>query len=150
MEPGTTPGDFDDESLDRGDPDGGRLPAALVERLKASDRALPVLTARVDREMLAAAERQFAGRRAEPRRLPVWAGLAAALLVGLFVARPWLEPVQDSPLDGNLYTDVDGSGRVDIADVLALARARGATGKQAADLDAFARRVVALAPEGSS
>ena len=43
----------------------------------------------------------------------------------------------------SLYADVDGSGRIDIADVLALARADGPDVTQA-DLDAFAMRVVSL------
>ena len=43
--------------------------------------------------------------------------------------------------DRTPYADVDNSGRVDIADVLALARAGAAS---PAELDAFARRVVSL------
>ena len=43
--------------------------------------------------------------------------------------------------DRTPYADIDNSGRVDIADVLALARAGAAS---PGELDAFARRVVAL------
>ena len=64
---------------------------------------------------------------------------SAALAVGL--ATSYL-PDRDR---GPIYADIDGSGRIDIADVLALAR----EGVAQAELDAFARRVVALDRDGT-
>jgi hypothetical protein len=131
------------------------LPTALVARLKAVDRAPPLITARVDRHLRAAAEAQFAGRRADRRHMPraAWAAIAASFVLGLFIV--WERPAWDGPMQvkeaaAPVYADVDGSGRIDIADVLALARARGADPALQSELDAFARRIVALTPAGEA
>jgi hypothetical protein len=116
------------------------LPPAFVERLKAADRPLPLVTARVDRALSEAARARFAGR---GRRQPRWrgaAGIAAAasvLLAVLALQWPWPAAQRDT-----LHADVDGSGRIDIADVLALAREPG--GRSQKELDAFAYRIVSL------
>ena len=151
-----------------------RLPEALVEELKRIDRAPEVITSRVDRSLACMAHAQFA-RRHLPRWQPrsAWRAAAAAcvLVVVLFTTNHLWE--QD---DTSIYADIDGSGRIDIADVLALARAgvedetRGQskitpdrtidhTGDDftltpfvavnQADLDAFAYRLVALDREGT-
>lgn len=116
------------------------LPPDFVERLKAADRPLPVVTARVDRVLSEAARKRFAGR---GRRRPRWlgaAGIAAAASVLLAVlALQW--PLPASKRD-TLYADVDGSGRIDIADVLALARE--SNGRSQEELDAFAYRIVSV------
>ena len=78
------------------------------------------------------------------RRAPRWrrrgawgaAAACAVLVVALTTGRHALDR------DTALYADVDGSGRIDIADVLVLARSEH--GVEQADLDAFAWRVVAL------
>lgn len=114
------------------------LPQSLVDELKAADRPLPMITARVDREIAAAARAHFAGRRRPGGlRRSGWAALAASVLVAVIVLQRWA-PVPD---EGALYADLDRSGRIDIADVLAAARAREAS---PAELEAFAYRVVSL------
>ena len=146
-----------------------RLPEALVDELKRIDRAPEVITSRVDRTLASMAHVQFAQRRI-PRWQPqsAWRVAAAAcvLVVVLFSTNHLWE--QD---DRSIYADIDASGQIDIADVLALARAGGegetrgqskippdrAFGHDSddftltpfvvvnqADLDAFAYRLVAL------
>jgi hypothetical protein len=124
------------------------LPQSLVDELKAADRPLPTITARVDREIEAAARTHFAAR---PRRDELrheglrhhrlrrsgWAALAASVLVAVLV----LQRQAPAPDEGALYADLDRSGQIDIADVLAAARAREAS---PAELEAFAYRVVSL------
>ena len=121
-----------------------RLPEALVEELKRIDRAPEMITSRVDRNLASMAHAQFAQRRI-PRWQPrsAWRAAAAAcvLVVVLFTANQLWE--QD---DTSLYADIDGSGQIDIADVLALARAED--GVDQADIDAFAYRLVALDRDG--
>lgn len=123
------------------------LPRALVDELESADRPMPLITARVDREIAAQARSHFAARR-QPARVPrsAWAAMAATaatvlLAVLMLQSRAPLPPASD-----DVYADVDGSGRVDIADVLALARAREAGERSRAELDAFAMRIVTLEP----
>lgn len=125
------------------------FPRELIRELKASARDLPVITARVDREILRMAEEQFAGRKA-PRRIarPAWAAVAASVLVAVFAVSNRVTLVDEG---GSVYADVDGSGRVDIADVLALARAARDSGNYSqAEIDAFAKQVVSLNPVGDA
>ena len=113
------------------------LPRSLIDALKSTERPLPLITARVDREVSAMARAQFAGRR--PRKLrPAWWAAAASLVVAVLVLQ-----LQDpgAPVDGPVYADIDQSGRIDIADVLALARTSDADPQK---LDAFAMRIVSL------
>ena len=115
------------------------LPQPLIDELKRLDRAPDVITARVDRTVAAMAHEHFSDRRAPRwRRHGAWGAAAACavLVVALTTGRHALDR------DTALYADVDGSGRIDIADVLALARS--GHGVDQADLDAFAWRVVAL------
>lgn len=120
--------------------DIAELATDLVDALKSTDRAPSMVTRVVDRALADAASAQFGGRGAPGvwRRSGRWAALAASIaLVGALAVRwdDWARP------DEALYADQDGSGTIDIADVLALAR----TGTASADeLDAFARRVVAV------
>ena len=122
-----------------------RLPEALVDELKRIDRAPEMITSRVDRSLASMAHAQFAQRRI-PRWQPrsAWRAAAAAcvLVVVLFTANQLWD--QD---DMSLYADIDGSGQIDIADVLALARAED--GVNQADIDAFAYRLVALDRDGT-
>ncbi|MCY4155141.1 MAG: hypothetical protein OXD47_10060 [Gammaproteobacteria bacterium] len=122
-----------------------RLPEALIEELKHLDRAPDVITPRVDRRLASLAHAQFAQRRLprwQPRR--VWRAAAAAcvLVVVLFTTNHVWE--QDNT---SIYADIDGSGQIDIADVLALARAED--GVNQTELDAFAYRLVALDRAGT-
>ena len=115
------------------------LPQPLLDELKRLDRAPEVITARVDRAVAAATRAHFSPRGIPRwRRHGAWGAVAACavLAVALTVGREALDR------DPALYSDVDGSGRIDIADVLALARS-GSDVDQA-ELDAFAWRVVAL------
>ena len=121
------------------------LPQSLIDELKAADRPLPMITARVDREIRAAARAHFAARRRPAGlRRSGWAALAASVLVAVLV----LQRQAPVPDEGTLYGDLDRSGQVDIADVLVAARTGNAS---RSELDAFAYRVVALAqPEDAS
>jgi hypothetical protein len=119
-----------------------QLPAALIDQLKLADRKAPLITSRVDREILHLAEAQFSGRRRMWQRRPTWAAIAATVLIALFVAQLREPAMHDG---GAIYSDVDHSGRIDIADVLAIARMGDRGGHTQAELDAFAMRIVSLA-----
>ena len=115
-----------------------RLPEALIDELKRRDDAPDAITSRVDRTLAAAARAHFGEpQRAVWQRPGAWAAAAASAVLAVGLATSYL-PDRD-------YADVDGSGRIDIADVLALAR----EGVAQAELDAFARRVVALDGDGT-
>lgn len=126
------------------------LPAGLIDSLKAADRPVPVITARADREIAALAKAQFADRRSR-KRAPraAWLAVAAAAVLAVSLV-PFMDtafsPVQDAaaPSGGTLYADVDNSGRIDIADVMLLARDTSVSRFSNDDIDAFARRVVSL------
>ncbi len=119
------------------------LPTSLIDALKRADQPPLVITAGVDRAVADLAASHFQGRRSTWKRHGGWAALAASVaLVALLVFPPG-NPLRD---ETTLYGDVDGSGRIDIADVLALARRPGV---EQADLDAFAMRVVSLEAGGT-
>ena len=120
------------------------LPPAIASRLRRLDRAEAIFDPRTDRAVLEAANAYFAARPAVARaRRPRWAvplGAAAAVLLAAVLMRPLVfAPSAD---------DVDGSGRVDVLDVLALARMRAAGGDASGVTDArieeLAYRIVAL------
>ena len=121
------------------------LPPAIVSRLRALDRAQPIVDPRTDRAVLEAARTYFAGRPAAARaRRSRWAvplGAAAAVLLAAVLMRPLVfgPPSAD---------DVDGSGSVDVLDVLALARMRAASGDASgiteARIEELAYQIVAL------
>lgn len=122
------------------------LPEKLVATLKDEQQGPPLITARVDREIAALSATHFAGRRDTGRRkAPAWFAAAAAVLIAVL-----LVPVYRSSVDepAVLLTDVDQSGQVDIADVLALARDNKQL--QQEDLDRFALQVVALNSQGDA
>lgn len=112
------------------------LPTGLIDALRAEDRAMPMITSAVDREMTAKAAAQFASRR-RAQALPGWLAAAAAAVTLAVALTATLRFDGPAPL----YADIDGSGRIDIADVMAVARAQGAS---AAAIDAFAKRVVTV------
>ena len=104
-----------------------------------------MITSRVDRNLVSRAHAQFA-----PRRIPRWqprgawrAAAAACVLVVVLFTTNYLWKQDDTPI----YADIDGSGQIDIADVLALARTQD--GVNQADIDAFAYRLVALDRDGT-
>ena len=122
------------------------LPEGLIDALKAADKPMPIITARVDNTMGLEARRTFAARMPRFRRpVPTWSKVAAAVLVGVFLVRV---TTMDSPVPDSMYADHDGSGRVDIADVLHVARTSGSA--DPAELDAFALRVVSLSANGGA
>ena len=128
------------------------LPDAIVERLRARERNVAFLTPRVDTAIERAAAEQFARRGADKRgrkthhaRWALPAAAAAALLAAIVVIKLDVEPL--APV---LADDVDGSGRVDILDVFALARAHAGEGAaspaEQPDVARLAARIVALTP----
>ena len=119
------------------------LPAELVAALKQRERPADVITRRVDREISAMAAAQFAARKPAPRRR-AWAAVAATAVLSIFLVTISRDP---APGRDELYTDVDGSGQIDIADVLALARDGHALTQS--DLDAFAAHIVSLSGDDS-
>jgi len=131
--------------MDDNDQELETLPPALVSRLKAHDRAQPIVDPRTDRAVLDAARAYFAQRPAmmarHRRRFAMPLGAAAAVLLAVFVVTRSLGPESVALAD-----DVDGSGRVDILDAFALARAArdDASGVAAARIEELGYRVVAL------
>ena len=121
------------------DADNEELSDGLIRALKAADAVPPVITARVDRALEDIAAGHFGARRPTWRRHGGWALAASVALVAVLAVR-MIGPPGDADV---LYADVDRSGRIDIADVFALARAEP-SGVSQADLDAFATRVVSL------
>lgn len=114
------------------------LPAEFVSALKRRELPADMITRRVDRELQAMAAEQFATRKLAPRRHN-WAAVVAVAVIGTILLISTRDPVLTK---NDLYTDVDGSGQVDIADVFALARnGRDLTQN---DLDAFAASIVSL------
>lgn len=129
-----------------------QLPDALVERLRRRERTVSILRPDIDRAVIDAARSQFAGRRAPYAQRRSWlipsaAAAAAVVLVALFIVRPL-----PTPEPNLLADDVDGSGRVDILDAFALARAR--TGDPAAvsqaRLDELTSQIVSLTDAGAT
>jgi len=123
------------------------LPQPLVDKLKSTDQALPLITARVDRDISAMARNHFSSRRRsawKPR--PAWAAMAATVLLAVLFVQLQNRGTPDTAA---MYPDVDRSGRVDIADVLALARTQPGKSSQA-ELDAFAMRIVSLKRTGDA
>lgn len=122
------------------------LPQSLIEGFKAADQPVPVITARVDRAKSQLARAHFAARRSALTRRSAWAAIAATVLIAVFVLQLRLPTPEQDPV----YADVDRSGRIDIADVLALARAQEPGERSQAELDAFAYRIVSLEPAGEA
>ena len=126
------------------------LPPAIVTRLKGRDRAQPIVDPRTDRAVLDAARAYFEQRPAAAvvrrRRFAMPLGVAAAVLLAAVLV------VQFYPGPGVLPDDVDGSGRVDILDAFALARAArdDAGGIAAMRIEELAYRVVALDVPGAA
>ena len=120
------------------------LPPAIASRLRRLDRAEAIFDPRSDRAVLEAARSYFAARPAAPARRSRWAlplGAAAAVLLAAVLVRPLVFHTPSAD-------DVDGSGRVDVLDVLALARLRAAGGDASGITDTrieeLAYRIVAL------
>ena len=116
------------------------LPDDLVDVLKRADRAPAVVTRAVDLALGDASQAHFAsrGERRAWLHRGRWVALAASMALATVLAVRWGDL---GGADAGLYADVDDSGRIDIADVLVLARAGTAS---RGELDAFAMRVVAL------
>ena len=120
------------------------LPPAIASRLRRLDRAEAIFDPRTDRAVLETARSYFAARPAAPARRSRWAlplGAAAAVLLAAVLVRPLVFHTPSAD-------DVDGSGRVDVLDVLALARMRAAGGDASGITDTrieeLAYRIVAL------
>lgn len=121
------------------------LPESLLAKLKQADAPPAVLTVKVDRVIGDLANDQFSSRpRKGIARSPKWFAAAAAMLLAVFLVQTTERP---EPAVAELYRDVDQSGQIDIADVLALAR-RDSGEVSRAELDAFAMQLVSLADSG--
>lgn len=124
-----------------------RLPDSLIAELSKADRPGPTITAKVDRTVAGLAREQFAARPLERRHArPAWLAVAATIILGVFVLQTQNPPETNV---AELYTDVDRSGQIDIADVMALARSENRKVTQT-ELDAFAMRIVSLADGGDA
>ena len=125
--------------------DNDELEESLIRALKTADRAPAVITAGVDRTLADMATNHFGSRRPAWKRTGGWALAASVALVAVLA----VQMIGPTSTDGDTpYADVNGSGRIDIADVFALARAER-PGITQADLDAFAMRVVSLDAGGT-
>lgn len=122
------------------------LPEALITELRRADKPAPIITAKVDRKIGGLARAQFSARRESRRVMPAWFAVAATMILAVFLVQVLDEP---DVRDAALYSDVDGSGQIDIADVLALARRNDQATADAA-LTAFAMRVVSLTDDGDA
>ncbi len=135
------------------------LPTRLVERLRKAVDVSSIGTAEVDQELEVLAARHFRQRSLHGvARYGPYAALAASVaLISLLVPLRFFDQwVGQETMDiakqvasrsvPVLYADVDGSGQIDIADVLALARNNQGRFEQT-DLDAFAFRVVSVNAE---
>jgi hypothetical protein len=119
------------------------LPDALIEALRSADEAVPLITARVDREVLKMARDQFAGRKPAWRRRPAWAAVAATALIAIFVVQ------LDQPTQ-QVNLSMQAARPANITDVLKLARERAGDPAAQVEIDALAMRVVSLSPAGAS
>ena len=126
--------------MNNSDETADTLPAAILARLKHADGAQAIVDPRTDRAIIGAARKHFGGRVSRPVRWAVPVGIAASLLLAFLLVRPFGPSLV--PLSAD---DVDGSGRVDVLDVLALARARAAGD---ARIEELGYRIVALNVEG--
>lgn len=133
--------DHENESFDD-------LPKGLIQALNEAENSTPLITARVDRQLADLSREQFKNR-LQPSRTyrPVWAALAASVVVAVVVAQ--FLSIQ-TPQQTAMYADVDGSGQIDIADVLLLARTRDPEQITQAEIDAFAHRIVSLSSGGDA
>jgi hypothetical protein len=129
-----------------------QLPDAIVKRLRVHDRGVSVATPRIDAAIHRAAEAQFTRRFPRPavRR---WyypaAAAAAAAVIAVIVTRPFDADRgfdQAAAQSQIVAEDVDASGRVDILDAFALARARedDPSAASQARIDSLASRIVSL------
>jgi len=125
------------------------LPDELIRALRDSETATQLITSRVDREIALLASEQFDNRDKGFRRLRPALAAAAALVAVISLMLTTQERPQPEHL---LYSDVDNSGQVDIADVFMLARHGNSDGDSFTEqqLDAFARSVVSLGSNGDS
>ena len=122
-----------------------QLPESLIGELRRADKPEPLISARVDRTIAELAREYFSSRPGRRRlRTPVWYAAAASVVLALSVLQIQFRPDTGSTVH---YVDVDRSGQIDIADVLALAR-RDADSVTQAELDAFAMQLVSLSNEG--
>ena len=126
------------------DPESIELPGDLIQEMERLDKSLAVFAPDVDRRVAAAAAEHFrrGPERARPatRRWAMAGGLAASLVIGVFLVR-----MQTTPGSGPLANDIDGSGIVDILDAFALARMnQGPPAAAQPEIDALITNIVAL------
>ena len=128
------------------------LPETIIDRLRRGDESIPIISPKTDQIILAEARSQFADReRAIPRSLvrPAWAAIAASVALAVFVVNNFYDARSPSPQH---VSDVDNPGRVDIVDVLALARSRqrNPAAVSQAQIEAVMTQIVSLNTNGDA
>ncbi len=128
------------------------LPETIIDRLRGEDTPISVISPKIDQIILAEARSQFENReQASSRQLlrPAWVAIAASVAVVILVMNNF--NFTRSPVPGNI-DDVDHSGRVDIVDVLTLARLRerDPAAISQAQIEALMMQVVSLTKSGEA
>lgn len=128
------------------------LPETIIDRLRGEDASISVISPKIDQIILAKARSQFENREqagSRPLARPAWVAIAASVVLAILVMNNF--NFTRSPLPGNI-DDVDHSGRVDIVDVLTLARLRerNQAAISQAQIEALMMQVVSLTESGEA
>ncbi len=128
------------------------LPETIIDRLRGEDSSISIISPKIDQIILAKARAQFENRQqASSRTLtrPAWVAIAASVALAILVMNNF--NFTQSPVPGNI-ADVDHSGRVDIVDVLTLARLRerNPAAISQAQIEALMMQVVSLTKSGEA
>ncbi len=132
--------------------DLNELPETIIDRLRGDERSISIISPKIDQIILAKARSQFENRhQARSRTLarPAWVAIAASVALAILVMNNF--NFTRSPVPGNI-DDVDNSGRVDIVDVLTLARLReqNPAAVSQAQIEALMMQVVSLTKSGEA
>ncbi len=129
-----------------------QLPETIIDRLRGEDASISIISPKIDQLILAEAKAQFADREQAGSRTyakPAWVALAASVVLAVFVMNNL--NITRSPVPTNI-DDVDNSGRVDILDVLSLARTRerNPAAVSQAKIETLMMQVVSLSKNGEA
>ncbi len=145
-----------------------QLPEAIIDRLRGEEQSISIISPKIDQIILAEAKSHFAAREpAKSRTLtrPAWAAIAASTVLAILVMSEfYIEQSVDisgfmdtsrflDPLPApGFFADVDNSGRLDIVDVLALARRHegNPAAVSQAQIDALMMKIVSLSENGDT
>ena len=128
------------------------LPGTIIDRLRREEQSIAIISPKIDEIVLAAAASQFADRKqAKSSGLsrPARAAVAASVVLTIFVMSNFYFAPSPAP---SSVADVDNSGRVDIVDVLALARSRerNPAAVSQAQINALMMQIVSLTENGDA